>query len=648
MPTATAGWTSGRCSPDGLILARALKVLDHGVLVGEPPNIWLMRDTDGDLRADTKTLVTDQFGRRDGDPQNNANGLYWARDNRMYTAGQVEVHLRLKNGTFEVHQTLLRGEWGVAEDDAGRIYRNTNDSALHVDLVPTAYFARNPNLLRTRGSYERLRRRDNEDLNTIWPVRPNPGTNRAYQTGIDRPDGSLAMYTAVCAPLVYRGDRLPAELYGNAFVAEPAANLVSRIILSDDGGTLRARKAYDRGEFLASTDERFRPVHLSNAPDGTLYVVDMYRGILEHRNSLTLYLRDHILASDLVQPTGFGRIYRVVHDTTRRDTSRALSTASPAELVASLSHPGGWRRDTAQRLLVERGSLPRAGGDEAAQRSANAVRRVIPALVQLAGHAKEPRTRLHALWTLDGIDAIDPATVVKALEDPSRDVRVSAIRIAERWLGEANHPIQAAGVEAPGRCGRGRAAATGGVDWRAAARLARNRRGLAAPPARRRSDYDGRRAQRVARQRSGGSREAAAGKTVKRSSWLVGALSLHRPLRISSDLPGRGHRRRHQLDGRGRHAGDFSGDRLAGCPADLGQCHQYPSRSGLVRSAASGRTAVNWQTHVSGCAGLPCRASPGAASAPSCCCYTSAQPVRSKSCRSSCWERRCCFCCSNG
>ena len=508
---------------DGLILARALKVLDHGVLVGEPPNVWLMRDTDGDLRADTKTLVTDQFGRRDGDPQNNANGLYWALDNRMYTAGQVEVHLRLKNGTFEVHQTLLRGEWGVAEDDAGRIYRNTNDSALHVDLVPTAYFARNPNLLRTRGSYERLATgNDNEDLNTIWPVRPNPGTNRAYQTGIDRPDGSLAMYTAVCAPLVYRGDRLPAELYGNAFVAEPAANLVSRIILSDDGGTLRARKAYDTGEFLASTDERFRPVYLSNAPDGTLYVVDMYRGILEHRNSLTLYLRDHILASDLVQPTGFGRIYRVVHDTTRRDTSRALSTASPEELVASLSHPGGWRRDTAQRLLVERGSLPRAGGDEAAQRSANAVRRVIPALVQLAGHAKEPRTRLHALWTLDGIDAIDPAS--------RRQGAAGSVarrpRVGDPHRGTVARRRQSsdtgAGVEAPGRSGRGRAAATGGVDWRAAARLARNRRGLAAPPPRRRSDYDGRRAQRVARQRSVGSREAVAGKTVKRSSWLVG------------------------------------------------------------------------------------------------------------------------------
>ncbi len=106
-------------------------------------------------------------------------------DNRMYTAGQADIHLRLKRGAFEVHGTLQRGEWGVTQDDAGRIYRNTNESALHVDYVPTAYYARNPNLLRTRGSYERL---DDEahSLDTVWPVRPNPGTNRAYQTGIDR------------------------------------------------------------------------------------------------------------------------------------------------------------------------------------------------------------------------------------------------------------------------------------------------------------------------------------------------------------------------------------------------------------------------------------------------------------------------------
>jgi mono/diheme cytochrome c family protein/glucose/arabinose dehydrogenase len=421
---------------DGLVLARSVKILDRGVLVAEPPNVWLMHDTNGDLRMDTKELVTNQYGRREGDPQENANGFDWALDNRMHTAGQADIELRLKNGAFEALRTLQRGEWGVTHDDAGRIYRNTNESALHADLAPTAYFARNPNLLRTRGSYERLAAdsSNSDPLNIIWPVRPNPGTNRAYQTGIDRADGSLERFTSVCAPLVYRGDRLPEDLYGDVFVAEPAANVVSRLVLSDDGTALRARKAYERGEFLASTDERFRPVYLSNAPDGTLYIVDMYRGIIEHRLSLTLYLRDYIRTRTLEQPTGFGRIYRVRHDTTRRDTfssrGRALAKASQAQLVEALSQPNGWIRDTAQRLLVERFT----GADRSA----------VPALVQQAVNAPDPRTRLHALWTLDGIDAIEPVIVERALEDASRDVRASAIRIAERWLGAANHPIQAA------------------------------------------------------------------------------------------------------------------------------------------------------------------------------------------------------------
>jgi mono/diheme cytochrome c family protein len=403
-----------RVFADGLVLARAIKVLEQGVLVAEPPNLWLMRDIDGDLRMDTKRLVTNRYGRLEGDPQNNANGLHWGLDNRIHSAGQADIELRLKNGEFEVRSTLQRGEWGVTHDDAGRVFRNTNESALHVDVVPTIYFARNPNLLRTRGSYERMADVDNQ-LNVVWPIRPNPGTNRAYQTGIDRADGSLERFTAVCAPLVYRGDRLPAELYGNAFVAEPAANLVSRLILSRDDTTLRARKAYERGEFLASTDERFRPVFLSNAPDGTLYIVDLYRGIIEHRLSLTVYLRDYILSRKLDQPTGFGRIYRIVHDGTRRDTSLDMASASTPALVGMLSHPNGWRRDTAQQLLVER-----------------ADKSVIPAL-QRAAVNRDPRTRLHALWTLDALDAVDQALPV-AFKDQSPDVRSAAIRIAERAL----------------------------------------------------------------------------------------------------------------------------------------------------------------------------------------------------------------------
>ena len=185
---------------DGLVLPRALKVLDRGVLVGEPGSLWFMRDTNGDLRMDTKDLVSNAYGRLGGGVETNANSLYWGLDNWIHTSGTSDMLLRWKNGKFEQQKTLSRGEWGATQDDAGRIYRNTNESALHVDLVPTPYFARNPTLMRTRGSYESLVT-NNPELNTVWPVRPNPGTNRAYQFGIDREDGSLAKFTSVCAPL---------------------------------------------------------------------------------------------------------------------------------------------------------------------------------------------------------------------------------------------------------------------------------------------------------------------------------------------------------------------------------------------------------------------------------------------------------------
>lgn len=400
---------------EGLVLPRALKVLDHGVLVGEPPHLWLMHDTNGDLKADAKEAVTDRYGRREATVEHNANSLLWGLENWMHTS-EVDMYLRLRHGKFEVRKTLSRGQWGATQDDAGRIYRNTNESVLHVDIVPTPYYARHPSLLRTRGSYESLEGEDRE-VNTVWPVRPTRGVNRGYQTGVLRPDGSLAAYTSVSSPLVYRGDRLPKDLYGNVFVAEPAGNLVSRIIVEDDGASLQARKAYERAEFLASTDERFRPVYLSDAPDGTLYIVDMYRGIIQHREYVTEYLRDQILSRKLEQPTALGRIYRVVHDTTRRDAAPALSTATAAELVAALSHPNGWRRDTAQRLLVERDAAS-----------------AVPALKKLAVDAPDPRTRLQALWTLDGLDSLTSELVVQALDDASRDVRAGAVRLAERFV----------------------------------------------------------------------------------------------------------------------------------------------------------------------------------------------------------------------
>jgi mono/diheme cytochrome c family protein/glucose/arabinose dehydrogenase len=411
---------------DKLILPRAIKVLDRGVLVAEPPNLWLARDTDGDLKADTKDLVRNDYGRLEGNPEHNANSLHWGLDNIIYTSEHT-YHLQLnvqRGGKFDVIPTLSRGQWGVGSDDGGRIYRNWNEQPLFVDIVPARYFMRNPNIVRTRGLYDIMM--DPKDM-TVFPVRPTRGVNRGYRDGVLRPDGTLTTYVSAGTPTIYRGDRLPKEVYGDAFITESAGNLVHRLKIVDDGaGRLSAKNAYPKGAFMASTDERFRPVNLFAGPDGTLLVIDMYRGVIQDGAYWTDYLRNYIKTNNLELPVNLGRIWRVVHESAKRDVKPSLTKESPEALVKRLSHPNGWYRDTAQRLLVERGATS-----------------VAPLLKQLALTNSDYRTRLHALWTLDGLGEIDAATIEKALADKSVDVRASAVRLSERWLGEPASPLSA-------------------------------------------------------------------------------------------------------------------------------------------------------------------------------------------------------------
>jgi mono/diheme cytochrome c family protein/HEAT repeat protein len=401
---------------DKLSGPRALKVLEHGVLIGDPPNLWLMKDTDGDLKADTKELVTDTYGNPNGGIEHNANSLFWALDNVMYSSEHV-FDLKWHNGKLEPQPALSRGQWTVSQDDAGRIYRNVNDSPLFVDYTPSRYFLRNPNGVRTRGLYDLLIEQADA---TVYPVRSNRGVNRGYRDAFFREDGSSVVIQGAGGPAIYRGDLYPKDLQGNAFFPDSPTNLVHRLVVTDDGtGRLKATNGYARGEFLASSDERFRPASLFDGPDGNLYVVDMYRGVVQAGGLWTEYLTDYIKAHDLQLPVGKGRIWRVVYGnrSARRPAAPALSKAPSAQLVQTLSNPKGWWRDTAQRILVERGDTS-----------------VAPALKTLAAGAPDWRTRLHALWTLDGLDAIDVASVQKALTDANANVRASAVRQSERWL----------------------------------------------------------------------------------------------------------------------------------------------------------------------------------------------------------------------
>ena len=372
---------------------------------------------------------------------------------------QADVHLRLKNGTFEVRNTLQRGEWGVTQDDAGRIYRNTNESALHVDLVPTAYFARNPNLLRTRGSYERLAN-DNPDLNIVWPVRPNPGTNRAYQVGIDRADGTLAKFTPVCAPLVYRGDRLPAELYGNVFVAEPARQP------GEPHHSERRRHDAARAQGLRrgrvpGLHRRALPSGVSSPtrPTGRCTSPTCIAGSSQHRISHhRVPARSHSRAQARASRSGSAGFTGSCTRRPRRDTSIGACRGRRRR-------PAGGGALASERLV--------ARDRAAAARRARRASRWSPALVTLAAGAQDWRTRLHALWTLDGIDSIERGDGDEGAGGYARrEVRASAVRIAERWLGEAGDPIQAAVLEAARRSRSGR---SGSSSPRRSARCRRDR-----------------------------------------------------------------------------------------------------------------------------------------------------------------------------
>ncbi len=399
---------------DGLVMPRAIALVRDGVLVAEPPKLWFCRDTNGDGKSDEKSEVANDYGNR-ANPEHTANGLLWSMDNWIYSANHT-TRFRSFDGEWNRSPTAFRGQWGLSQDNFGRLFFDSNEDQLRCDLVPSAYLVRNPNYRNAIGLNYRVAKDQ-----TVWPIRVNPGVNRGYRPGQLQVDGTLATFTAACGPVIYRGDNFPPEFQGNAFVCEPAGNLVRRNLLTEKDCAIAARNAYEKSEFLASTDERFRPVNAVNAPDGTLYVVDMYRGVLQHRIFVTSYLRKQIEARGLEKPIGLGRIYRLVHESRRPGPKPRMGKASSLELVEYLSHPNGWWRDTAQRLLVERADLTIAAD-----------------LQKLAITGNRPLGRLHALWTLDGMGALNLATAQSGLSDTHPKVKAAAIRLHEPFLKTGN------------------------------------------------------------------------------------------------------------------------------------------------------------------------------------------------------------------
>lgn len=419
----------------GLVLPRGIAPVRGGALVLAPPELLLVEDTDGDGRGDRITVVDRGLGGRDN-PEHAVNGLLLGLDNAYWCANHPWRY-RFDSAGWSRLQTAGGGQWGIARDDLGRLFFNTNSEALRGDAYASWYAIRNPNHGRASGVNEPV-----VEDQRVFPARITPGVNRGYRPGFLR-EGFLVHYTAACGPLVYREALLPPEYRGNAFVCEPSANLVARYALSEDAlGRVRGEPLRARHEFLTSLDERFRPVNLAPGPDGALYVVDFYRGVLQHRLFLTTFLRRQIEERGLDRPTGLGRIWRIVPDgESPVPPSPNLAEASWDELAAFLAHPGGWWRDQAQRLFVEDGAGSRAarGALEGALRST------------------EPLARLHALWALEGAGLLRREHVLVGLADGDPRVRHGALCVGEELLTTGDEELSAAAREVgrePGRLRR--------------------------------------------------------------------------------------------------------------------------------------------------------------------------------------------------
>lgn len=407
---------------DGLVMPRALTLTHGGALVGEPPHLWFCRDTDGDGRADEKTEIAKDFGYAIdptnpglSEPENKPNNPLWGYDNWIHI-GHYTAKFRWHDGEWQRAMTASLGQWGLTQDDWGHFFHNSNSAQLSAQIIPARYLGRNPNYPRPRRGVSVAHDQ------FVWPARVSPGINRGYVPEMLR-DNKLKEFTSACAPWIYRGDLFPAEFQGNAFVCEPAGNLVKRDLVTSADGTLTAREAYDKHEFIASTDERFRPVNLTTGPDGALYICDMYHGIIQHRISVSKYLEDQVRARGLDKPTGRGRIWRVVPENAKRSEPPHMSKETPEQWVAHLSHPNAWWRETAQRLLVESGDLS-----------------VVPALESLAAEGKKPMGRMHALCTLDGLQRLGWKVAAHALDDADPRVRATALRVGEPLLDGKDRP----------------------------------------------------------------------------------------------------------------------------------------------------------------------------------------------------------------
>ncbi len=394
---------------DNLLLPRFALPLDDRIMVGvtNTLDLWTYRDTDGDGVADEKIKVY-KGGKRGGNMEHQPSALRWNIDNHLYLTYENKRY-RFTDEKLEV-QKMPRGggQWGIGMDDAGRNYYSSAGGE-----KPAFYFQQ-PLIY---GALD-LPDQEAEGFREVFPIADVPDVQGGKRRVNER--GGLNNFTGCAGQGIYRGDRLPADLKGNLIIPEPVGRLIRRAKVTRQNGKTVLSNAYPGTEFIRTRDINFRPLWATTSPDGAMMIIDMHRGIIQQGNWTRpgSYLRGVIDEWEIHKNIQKGRIYRLTHDAFKPDKQPRMLDESTKELVAHLSHPNGWWRDTAQKLIILRKDRDS----------------VIPALEKLATTGGTELARMHALWTLEGIGKITPSSIISGLTDASSLVRMAAVRISEPMM----------------------------------------------------------------------------------------------------------------------------------------------------------------------------------------------------------------------
>lgn len=424
---------------DNLDSPVALCCWDGGLFVGAVPHIWYLKDTKGTGTADLRKIIYTGFS-RDKAGEAMLNSFRWGLDNRFHIStsaagGNVKLAEAKDAQVFNVkgHGFLFdprtlqfelvagSGQHGMSMDDWGRKFTCDNSNPVHMLMYDGRYLLKNPYvqapppMLNLHGPNQ-AKYLQRISPNEPWRIVRTRLRHQKIVPGSVETGEVSGHFTGTTGVTAYRGDAFPPEHRGTLFIGEVSNNLVYHARVLDTGLTASAKRVESGMEFLASTDNWFRPAQFANAPDGTLYLIDHYREIVETVESIPPLILKHL---HIESGVNHGRIYRIAPDGFKRPALPRLSQAASADLVKLLEHPNGWHRDTASRLIYQRQDTS-----------------IAPALKKLARETKFSLGRVHALYALDGLKSLDARDVLPALTDTDPHVREHGLRLAERFSSD--------------------------------------------------------------------------------------------------------------------------------------------------------------------------------------------------------------------